>query len=116
MTALALPRQGRFMSGWAPRRDRFLMAPAYAPGGLLAACFLVRMMTVMGRALYVTVIFACPKCETTYQAKQRRSRDNVAGSFGCLECGRPVYAWSGPYEYATWEPFLPPAKHGETRH
>jgi DNA-directed RNA polymerase subunit RPC12/RpoP len=51
----------------------------------------------------ITVVFACPRCGTIYQAKQHRGPGTHFGVFKCVACKSQVYAWSGLYDFLDWQ-------------
>jgi peptide subunit release factor 1 (eRF1) len=55
----------------------------------------------MSSATQTTVIFACPKCGTAYQA----TREQHPGSFKCQDCQTEVHAWSGVFSFFDWKAY-----------
>jgi hypothetical protein len=49
-----------------------------------------------------TVIFACPKCQRTYQATHERYPYDRLGRFDCVGCKTEVHAWNVLFDYAGW--------------
>ena len=53
--------------------------------------------------IQTTVVFACLKCGTIYQALQRRGPGTHFGVFNCITCHTEVYAWNGLYDFLDWQ-------------
>ena len=59
----------------------------------------------MSSGTQTTVIFACPKCGTAYQATQQQRPDDHSGSFKCQDCRTEVHAWSGIFSFFDWKAY-----------
>jgi len=59
----------------------------------------------MSSGTQTTVIFACPKCGTAYQATQEQHPDQHSGSFKCQDCQTEVHAWSGVFSFFDWKAY-----------
>ncbi len=59
----------------------------------------------MSSGTQTTVIFACPKCGTAYQATQQQHPDDHSGSFKCQDCRTEVHAWSGIFSFFDWKAY-----------
>ena len=52
----------------------------------------------------ISVYFTCKHCGLTYEVRQVHLPQQRSGSFDCIECKKPVFEWTGHYDYEDWKP------------